>query len=181
MARFLTEAHQAAYKHVARLMITLFGDKVEASMERTEFTVGLGSARVDVTVAPWRDDAMVTVGAVVLVQPRVDFDLMEFLLHENADFDIGSFGLSRGGNLVLRHGIMARSCDEQTLKTVVWTLMRMADQYDDRIQQRWGGQRAIDRPRTVSVVRTSDPGGASLADETVQFSRDDVGIDGRDS
>ncbi len=172
-ARFLTEAHRVAYKNVARLMISLFGDNCEASMERSEFSVDVGTARIDVLVSAWRDDALVTVRSIVVRRPRLDFDLMEFLLHENTTFDMGAFGITRAGDVEFKHALLGTNCSEDDLRLSVWSVMHVADQYDDRIKQRWGGFRAIDKSDTVKVA-DGHLGAGSLEDETVQFSADDV-------
>ena len=171
-ARFLNDAHRHTYKSVARMMVGLFGDNVEASLELTELSVGLGTARADVRVMPWQDDALVIVSSTLLRQTAVDFDLMEFLLQENAAMDIGSFSLARSGDVVFRHVILGATLNEAALKAVVWSVLRVADQYDDRIRQRWGGRRSIDTPRSVRVVRGT--ASAGVGDDTAQFTSADV-------
>lgn len=172
--RFLTDQHQSTYKRVARHLIGLWGDRVEASLELPAFSVTAGSARVDIQVIAWRDNAIVRARSTVVSRAAVDFDLMEFLLFENAAMDVGAFALTRGGDVVFQHSILGLSCEAHEVRLTVQTVMHVADQYDDRIQARWGGQRAIDRRKTMSVVTTGRPADGSDSGETVQFKGDEL-------
>lgn len=173
---FITDAQKECYKRVARLMIELFGDAVEASVDAPEFTVGLGSALVDVSVTPWRDDAIVRSRALVVSRPRADNELYAFLLQESATFDFGGFGLTGEGDVIFQDALLGSGCDRRELHVSVHTVLHIADQYDDRIQQRWGGQRASDRSKHVRVVTPHYTGRdtADAGDETVRFDKDDA-------
>ena len=150
MRRFTTQAQQDCYKQCARLMVRAFGDEVQTSMDTAEFSVTAGSAQVDVVVLPWRDTAIVSAQATVVRQPAIDYDLLAFLLSENVQFDLGGFGINRDGDVVFKHATIASSLTEDILRASVQTVMLCADQYDDRIQTRWGGKRAADSPSSVS-------------------------------
>ena len=42
---------------------------------------------------------------------------------------------------------MGSTCDKPELKTSVSSVVLIADEYDDLIVEKWGGERAIDRLR----------------------------------
>lgn len=179
MPRFLTTAQRDGYKLCARLMVGIFGDEAQASLDRPEFSVVAGSARIDVIVTPWRDSFVATVQSVVVAGPNLDYNLLEFLLTENALFDLGAFGLDKGGNVQFRRAILGPSLTETELRASVQYLMLIADQYDDRIQSRWGGQRASDSrpmpsPPHRRQLRVKMQTGVAAADETVQVDSDDI-------
>ncbi len=179
MQRFITEAQQECYKQCARLMVRVFGDEVQASMDAPEFTVTAGSARIDVVVRPWRDTAIVTTRAIVVSEPTVDYDLLAFLLAENEQFDLGGFGIDQHGDVIFKHATISGSLTEDTLRATVQTVMLIADQYDDRIQHRWGGKRAADgRPNRAPLHRrqlqVKMQTGADAVDETVQYDSEEI-------
>ncbi len=179
MPDFLTDPQRQCYKQVARFMVQGFGDQVEASLESPEFTIAAGSARVDVKVMPWRDDVIVNVHAKVVSGVEVNKNLLLFLLNENVQFDIGGFGLDLDGNVVFVQSIIGHSITEKVLTKTVKTVMLIADQYDDRIQSRWGGKRASDDPTIrgsgdPQQVQVYAPGGEDDGSETIQMSADDI-------
>ncbi len=171
MPRFVSDVQREVYKRVARVMLEQFGDRVEASMDVAVLSVAVGSASVDVSVRPWRDDALIAVRSVLITGVRLEHALYDFLLHENNKLDVGAFGIGDRGEVVFSHTILGSTCESRDLRASVWSVMNVADQYDDRIQEHWGGQCAIDRKLAqqveVQVDRT-----ACTVDETVQFSGD---------
>ena len=178
MPRFISSAHCDGYKACARLMIGIFGDLAEAVPDKTEFSVRSGSARIDITVSPWRDSFVVVVSAVVVSAARLDYDLLEFLLTENTSLDFGGFGIDRRGNVQFRRAVLGVSLSEAELRETVRYVMLIADQYDDRIQARWGGRRAIDSqskaaPPHRRSLRVKMDSGAELVDETFQMDPDE--------
>ena len=46
---------------------------------------------------------------------------------------------------MFEHSLVGESCDRLELNHSVTTVIRIADNYDDEIVVRWGGQRALDR------------------------------------
>ena len=46
---------------------------------------------------------------------------------------------------MFEHNLIGSTCDKEELKTSVITVVKLADEYDDEIVARWGGQRALDR------------------------------------
>jgi hypothetical protein len=151
---FMSDAQRETYKRVARAMVEMFGDKVEAAEDQPLLSMRLGSAVVDVTVEPWRDDdAVVTSQAEVVVGPRIDMDLLRFLMNENARFDFGAFGLvspalpEDPSTVVFRHALVGSGCDKRELWASVQSVLRVADMYDERIKARWGGHCAVERKR----------------------------------
>lgn len=179
MPRFITDGQRDAYKAVARALLRTFGDAVEASLEAPAFSLASGSARVEVGVMPWRDTALIKIRALLIENARVDFDLLDFLLRENQQLDLGGFALDGAGGVFFQHTILGSGVSEDVVRTSVQTVMLVADQYDDRIQQRWGGRRSVDtsprtqgfRPRKLQVKAQT---GADTCDETLQFDAEDL-------
>jgi hypothetical protein len=107
--------------------------------------VALGSAAAAIAVQPWgEDDAAVTVRSHVVFGARVDHELCCFLLNENARLRFGGFAISGQGDVVFEHDLLGSTCPPAALKNAVLSVLKTADDYDDQIQARWGGQRALD-------------------------------------
>jgi Putative bacterial sensory transduction regulator len=144
--KFENDAHKAAWEKIGPWMKELFGEFSRPRAELPMFDILVGSAWVTVAVWPWRDDdAVITVFSMVVTGAEITPDLMKTLLEKNLDVRFGAFGLSEQGAIVFQHAIAAASCDKSELRTSVMAVLHTADEMDDIIIQKWGGQRAIDR------------------------------------
>ncbi|MCO4760187.1 MAG: hypothetical protein KC502_01705 [Myxococcales bacterium] len=161
------DVQREVFKRVARVMLEQFGDRVEASVATASLSVAVGSASVDVEVRPWRDDALIVIRAELITGARLEHALYDFLLHENHTLDLGAFSINGAGSVVFGHNILGSTFETRDLRASLWSVMNVADQYDDRIQQHWGGLRAVDRnlSQEIHVDRR-----AGTIDETLQFS-----------
>ncbi|HOD05119.1 MAG TPA: YbjN domain-containing protein, partial [Anaerolineaceae bacterium] len=91
------------------------------------------------------DDATITTRAYVVTGVELTPDLMHFLLRENDRMRFGAFGVDQDNDIFFEHTIVGSTCDMEELKSSVLAVVYTADQYDDQIIQKWGGQRAVDR------------------------------------
>jgi hypothetical protein len=106
----------------------------------------MGSALVEVLVFPWDgDDAIINTRSYVVVGAELKPDLMRYLLEENAKMIFGAFGISPDSEILFEHSIVGSTCDMKELEASVKAVMEIADEYDDKIVDRWGGKRALDR------------------------------------
>jgi hypothetical protein len=69
---------------------------------------------------------------------------LEFLLRENHSFVFGAFSVDKEGDIAFSHSILGETCDKDELRHLVLSVAAVADQYDDKIVSRWGGQRGTD-------------------------------------
>ncbi len=106
----------------------------------------MGSAWVEVRVQPWKDDTIVNVSSNVVSGARVDLDLLKFLLHKNDELVFGAFSMNADGEIRFQHTIVGSTCDREELQASVEAVLEVADDYDDFIVEKWGGQRALDKP-----------------------------------
>ena len=74
----------------------------------------------------------------VVQGPRVDGELLTFLLKKNADLMLGGLGLDDQGDVSLTHGVLASTLD-------------------DPIRDRWGGQRSVEPPAEGAVAAEVQP------------------------
>ena len=99
-----------------------------------------------VLVVPWGDErAVVRVRAWVVMGAELTPELMNYLLLENNQFVLGSFGIDDEDDIFFAHSLLANDLDKAELRATLNAVKATADGYDDEIQKRWGGQRMADR------------------------------------
>ncbi len=143
---FQSAAQQECYEKIAPWMKELFGDFCVAREDAPVFGVMVESALAQVGVSPWSTDrATITTRSYVVTEVELTPDLMSFLLHENDRMRFGAFGVDKDDNIFFEHTILGDSVDKEELKSSVTAVSLIANHYDDRIVERWGGQRMIER------------------------------------
>lgn len=146
--RFETEAQKACFEKVDPWVKEMFGGSVLRNPDRPVLGVMEGSAFAQVGVFPWQDDdAIITTRAYVVEGAELSKDLMRYLLHENGGMHFGAFGIDDDEDIFFEHSIVGSTCDRKELEASLSAVLRTADDYDDRIVKRWGGQRSLDRIR----------------------------------
>ncbi len=146
--QFETQAQKGCYERVLPWVTDLFGGSVLRKPDRPILGVMHGSAFAQVGVFPWgKDDAIITTRAYVVTGAELTPELMRFLLEENAGMRFGAFGIDDEGDITFEHSIVGSTCDQKELEASVIHVARTADDYDDRIVTRWGGERALDQIR----------------------------------
>ena len=106
----------------------------------------MGSAWVEVTVRSWKEDAIVKISSKVVSGANLTLELCQFLLGQNDALVFGAFALTPEGEICFRHTIVGSTCDPEELVASINAVLEVADEFDDRIVQKWGGQRALDKP-----------------------------------
>ena len=145
---FDTEGQRRCYELIKPWVKDLFGDDVYEKAEAPVLGVKHGSAFAQVGVFPWgEDDAVITTRAYVVSGAELTAELMRYLLHENAGMQFGGFGVDRDGDIVFEHSILGSTCDQKELQSSLAAVAQTADDYDDQIVERWGGERALDQHR----------------------------------
>lgn len=143
---FRTAAQKACYEKITPWMKELFGEFVMFRNDAPAMAVVIGSAVAQVGVIPWgNDDTTINTRAYVVTGAEATPELMHFLLRENDNMRFGAFGLDNDDDVFFEHAIVGSACDKSELKASVMAVVVTADQYDDKIVARWGGQRALDR------------------------------------
>jgi hypothetical protein len=144
--KFETLKQEACYEKIERWMRELYGKFPCPKSEVPGLALFMGSAQVEVLVFPWgKDDAIITARSYVVTGAELTPDLMRFLLRENHNMRFGAFGVDERGDIVFEHTIVGSTCDKLELEASVNAVLEIADDYDDKIVERWGGKRALDR------------------------------------
>jgi hypothetical protein len=143
---FHSEAQKQCYEKVAIWMREMFGEQAMSREDRPSFGLVVGSALSHIVVHPWGDDdSTITAFSYVVTGAELTADLMKYLLQENDRVRFGAFSIDNEGDIIFSHTIVGSTCDKEELRTSVMFVAKLADDYDDKIVARFGGQRAADR------------------------------------
>ena len=156
---FTSEIQKATYEKVVAYMKEIFGDAVSVAEEVPMISVMTGSAMAFVSVTPMREDeAVVATRAVVVSGAEITPELAIFLLRANASMGFGAFGIWPGGDIVLEHNLLGTTLEKNELRVSILTVAGVADEFDDEIVSRWGGERALDRLDGLARLMSEKPG-----------------------
>ena len=104
-----------------------------------------GTTAIQTVLRPWhRDDVVVESFAYVVQDPRIDENLLRFLLRENAMMHFGAFGLTFDGTIIFSHSLAGANLDENEFVSSIKSVAKISDYYDERIVQMAGGMTARD-------------------------------------
>lgn len=148
--QFATKPQEATYGRVAEWMNEIFGELPIKHPEKPVFMVRQGSSVTHVMVLPWAsDDAVICARAYVVHTVEPTLDLMSYLLHKNNTFRFGAFGLDDDDDVFFEHTIVGSTADKEELRATVLAVASTADEFDDEIRSRFGGETALDRIKTL--------------------------------
>lgn len=135
---------------------TLSGNKAYRKIEDKMYVVKQGSSYVIITVVPWGDDrAVVRCVAQLVKGVRMESSLAYHLLALNAMLRFGAFAYVKEGNLVLfLHSILGgATLDSEELLATIRDVALIADEWDDKIIEHFGGQRMQDLLEESALAR----------------------------
>jgi len=142
---FHTDAQRLCYEKVKPWLKELFGELAEPRETAPIFTMPFGSALVNISITPWgEEDATIRVRAFVVTKVEIVPDLALFLLRQNDKVRFGAFGLDGDDDIFFDYTIVGSSCQKSSLKAAVFAVARTADEFDDPLVARFGGERAVD-------------------------------------
>jgi hypothetical protein len=146
---FQSKVQEDTYNKVLPWMKEIFGDFCVPRTDHPSFATYVGSAYASTAVSPWGDDeAIITTRSWVVTGVELTQELLQYLLRENDTRRFGAFGLDTDNDIFYEHTIVGSTCDRAELKTSVMAVILAADDYDDKISQRWGGTRSVDRGKS---------------------------------
>ena len=123
-----------------------FGEEIAAFRHR--LMVHEGSATTCISILGGSDRPFIRVASVVVEQPRVDDALMHFLLTANESSTLyGAFSIDEDQDVWFSYRMPAEAVTPESLRRVVLSVAKTADEYDDLIVGRWGGHRSIEPGR----------------------------------
>jgi hypothetical protein len=148
---FVTATQKQVYEKVAGYLKEQFGKTVIPSENGPSFGMRSGSAWVQVIVTPVNDKfTVVRSFCWVVTGAETSLELCKFLLEANYAMRFGAFSMEPGtGDIMFEHAIGGEGCDSDELLLSLFAVVNTSDDYDDKITQRFGGQRAVDRTRAA--------------------------------
>jgi hypothetical protein len=143
---FQSDAQKEVYEKIKPWMKEIFGEFASVSETAPTFGVMIGSAYAQTGVYPWgKDDATITTRSYVVTGAELTPELMLFLLTENDRVRFGAFGVDSDKDIFFEHTMVGSTCDKEELRASVKAVIMSADDADDKIVAKWGGQTARDR------------------------------------
>jgi hypothetical protein len=131
------------------------------------YVVKQGSSMVMISVLPWKPDrAVVRCVAQLVKGVTMEVPLAMQLLEMNAMLRFGAFAWVPAGDVIIfSHTLLGgATLDGEELNATVRDVAIIADEYDDRIAARYGGQTMQDllEESVVEHLRTAHGGGEYL-------------------
>src|SRR6476659_3621184 len=123
------------------------------------YVIKQGSAYVMISVVPWGDNkAMVRCTSQLVKGVNVDGPLAKQLLELNAHLRFGAFAWEPSEQTVLfTHAILGgTTLDPEELMATLRDVALVADEYDDKLMKKYGGQRMIDLLEAAAMERIMD-------------------------
>ena len=122
-----------------------FGESLDVFDDEPGFGMRMGSTVVMAYVRPWGDDAAwLQSYSPVVKGADINGDLALYLLKKNEGMRFGAFGLADDGTIFFNYSVIADTVDKEEFKACILAVAQTADDLDDEIVKRWGGQRVAD-------------------------------------
>ena len=113
--------------------------------ENDHFYVRYGTTVLEISVEPFGpEEAMVTIMSYCVQDVEVEDDLLLGLLELNHQLLCGSFSVV-GNDIFFAHSLFGSSLEPRDLLRAITSVATLADDYDDRIVARYGGQTALEK------------------------------------
>ncbi len=150
---FEHEAHSETFEQVKVYLRELFDEDLYYEEESGHFYVSYGSTVIEISVEAYGPEELaVTVMAYCVQGVEVDENLLLGLLELNHTLPFGAFSLV-GTDIFFSYSIFGHTLERRNLLNAIAAVTNIADDYDDRIVAKFGGERALDRIRTTGGRR----------------------------
>ena len=160
-ARARAAVHSASQKIEKMLGDSHAYRKVEDGL----YAIKQGSSMVMIKVHPWKDRALIRLVAQLVKGVSMECLLAVELLQLNAVLRFGAFAfVPEGQAVVLCHTLIDRDLgDREEFTETIRDFAFVADEYDDRIAARYGGQTMEDLMEESVIARMRRAGGPEPA------------------
>ena len=125
------------------------------------YAVKQGSSMIMIKVHTWKDHALIRLVAQLVKGVSMECMLAVELLQLNAVLRVGAFAfVPEGQAIVLCHTLLDRDLgDKDEFTQTIRDFAFVADEYDDRIAARYGGQTMEDLMEESVIARMRQAGG----------------------
>ena len=109
------------------------------------FYVRYGTTVLEISVEPYGpEEAVVTIMSYCVQDVEMEEDLLLGLLELNHQLLCGSFSVV-GNDIFFAHSLFGKNLEPRDLLRAITSVATLADDYDDRIVARYGGQTALEK------------------------------------
>lgn len=141
---FENPVHQETFQKLREYLGELFEDPYH-DPENDHFYVRYGSTVLEISVEPYgAEETMVVIMSYCVQDVELDEELLAGLLELNHQMACGHFSVV-GNDIFFAHSLFGRNLDPRDLLRAITAVATVADDYDDRIVARYGGQTALER------------------------------------
>ena len=148
-------AHAAVQAASQKIEKMLGASPAYRKVEDGLFAVKQGSSMIMIKVHPWKDHALIRLVAQLVKGVSMECMLAVELLQLNAVLRFGAFAfVPEGQAIVLCHTLLDRDLgDKDEFTQTIRDFAFVADEYDDRIAARYGGQTMEDLMEESVIAR----------------------------
>ncbi|HEY2293057.1 MAG TPA: YbjN domain-containing protein, partial [Thermoanaerobaculia bacterium] len=141
---FENPVHQETFHKLKEYLRELFEEPYH-DPENDHFYVRYGSTVLEISVEPYgTEETMVVIMSYCVQDVELDEELLAGLLELNHQMACGHFSVV-GNDIFFAHSLFGRNLDPRDLLRAITAVATVADDYDDRIVARYGGQTALER------------------------------------
>lgn len=141
--RFAHEDHEKTYREVEEYLPEFFDDPFHDE-QNGHFYVRYGSTVLEISVDPYGPkEAVVKIMSHCVQGAQVDEGLLKGLLELNHSLAFGAFSVV-DDDVYFSHSLFGRTLTARELLSAIAAVANVADEYDDRIAARYGGQTALE-------------------------------------
>lgn len=141
---FASPVHQETFDKLKEYLGELF-DEPYHDPENDHFYVRYGTTVLEISVEPYGSDETIVVIMSYCVQDvELEEELLAGLLELNHEMTCGHFSVV-GNDIFFAHSLFGRNLEPRDLLRAITAVANIADEYDDRIVARYGGQTALER------------------------------------
>jgi hypothetical protein len=146
---FHTTCQESVYWKVKGYLDELVDEHFDDA-EHCDFYLKYGSTILEISIHPYDDDnAVIEVLAYCVHGVEPQFELLSELLSLNAEMPMGAFSCV-GADIFFSHSFLGRKLEADQLIASLDHVATVSDDWDERIVEKFGGQTAIERLRTVA-------------------------------
>lgn len=141
---FAHEVHRETFDRVAEYLPDFFDDPFQDEKDG-HFYVSYGSTVLEISVDPYGpQEAAVKIVGYCVQGAEITQELLINLLEINHSIPFGAFS-AVGGDVFFSHSVFGRDLTPRALLTAIAAVANVADEFDDLIAQKYGGQTALER------------------------------------
>src|SRR5262245_16752910 len=156
---FASPVHQETFDKLKEYRWELF-DEPYHDPENDHFYVRYGTTVLEISVEPYgTEETIVAIMAYCVQDVELEEELLAGLLDLNHQMACGHFSVV-GNDIFFAHSLFGRSLDPRDLLRAITAVATVADDYDDRIVKRYGGQTALERIQDTGGRRRRQEVGA---------------------